>query len=204
MITALTTARSARLRTAHRTALGVLVGLLLLVGLALAASALAPEQLDPVLGHLSPTTAILLGSASVLGLVLFRWLDTIGRIGAVMLAVPVVVLTVANQLLGSDFAGAPTGTPLDYPVLLLVPAGHLTLLFGALRSAGWGHRGSWLVFALTAALSLVIMIVPTPPISDSLLANRIVSGALMTAALMTAAIAVLLERGRRASSTGLG
>lgn len=203
MMTALAARPTIRARTAPRIAMGVLVVLLVLVGLALAAAALAPSELGPVLGHLSPTTAVLLGAATLLGLALTPWLGAMGRIGAVMLAVPVVILLVANELLGSDYAGAPTGTALDIPVLLLVPAGHLTLLFGALRSAGWARRGAWAVFALTAALSLLIMIVPTPPISDSLMADRMVYGSLLVAALITAAIAVLLERGRHATGTGL-
>ena len=142
---------------------------------------------------------MLLGAATALGLALTPWLGAVGRIGAVVLAVPVVVLVVANELLGSDDAGAPTGTPLDSPVLLMVPAGYLILLFGTRRSAKWAWRGSWFVFGLAAVLSLLIMVTPTPPISDSLMANRMVYGALMAAAL-----AVVLERGRHATGTGLG
>ncbi|WP_156376743.1 hypothetical protein [Yonghaparkia sp. Root332] len=197
-------ARPTRLaRTAPRIAMGALVVLLVLVGVALAAAALAPRELHPVLGHRSPATALLLGAATLLGLALMPRLGAMGRTGAVMLAAPIGTLLVANELLGSDYAGAPTGTALDVPVLLLVPAGHLTLLFGALRSAGWARRGAWAIFALTAALSLLIMIVPTPPISDFLMADRTVYGALLIAALMTAAIAILLERGRHATGTGL-
>ncbi len=190
------TAAPARPRM-RRALLAVLITVLGIVPVLLTAGATNPLTLDPVVGVQSSAIAIVLAFGSVLGLVLTPVLTVTGRIGAVVLAIPVITL-LAIDLATSAPGPASTGTiPLDMLLSVMIPAGYLVLLFGALRAAGWGRSGSVVALGVAVACSIVIWVVPISPLADVDMADRLVAHGLINAGVLTAGLAVLIELTRR-------
>jgi len=186
---------------AHRRGARPLIALLLAV-LALIPvmniAVITQPSLDPTLGIFSTALAVVTGVGALLGVALIPLLDRLGRVGAILFAVAVVFYTVGNGLGLGNHPNLPTGTPLDIPFALLMPAGYLILLMGALRSAGWIRRGAIMVAA--AAVVFVITTVVAPPGPWALpvdqMANRMVYGSLFAVAAAVAIISALIERGK--------
>lgn len=185
-------------RRGARTLIALLLAVLALIPVMNIAVITLPS-LDPTLGIFSAPLAVVTGVGALLGVALIPLLDRLGRVGAIMFAVAVVFYTVGNGLGLGTHPNYPTGTPLDIPFALLMPAGYLILLMGALRSAGWIRRGAIVVAA--AAIALVIITVVAPPGPWALpvdqMANRMVYGSLFAVAAVVAIIAAGVERGRR-------
>lgn len=155
-------------------------------------------SLDPTLGIFSSPLAIVTGVGAVFGMALIPLLDRLGRVGAILFAFAVAFYTVGNGLGLGDHPNFPTGTALDIPFALLMPAGYLVLLMGALRSAGWVRQGA-IVVAVAASACVVITVVAPPgpwalPVDQ--MANRIVYGSLFAVAAVVAIMAALIERVR--------
>lgn len=191
------TAAPARPRM-RRALLAVLITVLGIVPVLLTAGATNPLTLEPVIGVRSSATAIVLATGAVLGLVMFPVLTLMGRIGAVMLAIPVVTLLAIDFATPDHPGPASTGAiPLDMLLSVMIPAGYLVLLFGALRAAGWGRSGSVVALGVAVACSIVIWVVPISPLADVDMADRLVAHGLINAGVLTAGLAVLIELTRR-------
>lgn len=189
---------AAQARGRARTALlAILLALLATVALCLLAATLWPSELDASLGHLSPGLALILGVASAVGVVALPVLGAMGRTGAIVLAVPVVVFSVSDALRDTDYPGAPTGTGLDVLLALMIPAGYFILLFGALRTAGRSRRGSPMVAVFAAAATAILYAVPSGPLTDVEMSSRMVQHGLFIVGVGVAALATLIEFARR-------
>jgi len=183
-----------------RALLAVLITVLGIVPILLTVGATNPLTLEPVIGVRSSATAVVLATGSVLGLVMIPVLTLMGRIGAVVLAIPVITL-LALDLTTSNPGPASTGAiPLDMLLSLMVPAGYLVLLFGALRAAGWGLSGSAVALGVAVACSIMIGVVPISPLADTEMADRLVAHGLINVGVITAVLAVLIELTRRRSA----
>ena len=191
---ATTTTTTRPVRSWQRVALGLLVALMGIVPFALAASAMMPGTLSPVLNHLSPALAIVMGVSTAVGLALVPVLGRMGRIGAIVLATSVAIFVIGNAVRpGGYFAGNPTDTPLDPLLALLVVAGYFTLLFGALQRAGWAWIGAHVVGGTALVLVVLLLVVPAGPLSIEQLAERVVYGALLAAGAAVGTIAAVRQ-----------
>lgn len=181
--------------------IGLLLGILALVPLTQIAVIVQPA-LDPDLGIFSAALAVMTGAGALLGVALLPLLDRLGRIGAILYAAAIVIYLVGNGLGLGSHPNYPTGTPFDIVFALLVPAGYLMLLLGALRSAGWIRVGAIIVSATGLALTVITVVAPPGPLALPVdqMANRMVFGALFAAGALVAGIAALVESGRRGAS----
>lgn len=191
-------AARARPTRPQRAALISLVVMLGLIPVALAASAASPGGVAATLGHRSTVLAVVAGISALLGLALLPVLDRMGRIGAVVLAVPVVTFAVTDAVSSATTIPASTGSfEVDALLQLLLPVGWFLLLFGALRRAGWARRGSLLVLVAALVLSAAVFLIPSGDLPVEDMADRIVYHGLLNVGVVVAAIAALMEGLRR-------
>jgi hypothetical protein len=177
----------------RRVLLALLITLLFAVLILVTVGATSPLTLAPLVGLKSSALAIIIAAASALALAVMPALTLMGRIGAIMLAVPVATL-LALDLASSDSNPATTGfIPLDMLLSVMIPAGYFVLLFGALRAAGWGFAGSGVALGVAIISSIVIWVVPSSSLSDLEMADRLVAHGLINVGVVTALLALLLE-----------
>ena len=98
---------------------------------------------------------------------------------------------------------------LDIVLRFRITAGYLILLFGALRAAGWARIGSRVVavaaktpvvvllVVLFVVLLVVLLVVPTGPLIDIDLSQRIIDHGLIIVGAIVAALASVIERSRQ-------
>lgn len=186
--------RSTSIRRGALTALVVLLGA---VPVLLTAALLAPGLFASSLGVQSPLMAWVFGGVVAVGVILTPFMSTMGRVGAAMLAVGAVGLAIGRAVSAEPGLGpAFDSGGIDSALMFLIPTGYFILLFGALRALGWARTGSRIAAVVASALAIIIGVVPTPPLADTDMGNRLVTHGLIIAGAIVAVVAVMIEFAR--------
>jgi len=165
---------------------------------------MAPRELVPILGVESAIAAWLLGAAAAVGVLLIPISTPMGRVGALVLAVPAATFAVAGAIAPQPDRGTVTGIiALDIVFTFMIPAGYFILLFGALRAAGWARIGSRVVAVAAVAavaaatLAVVLFVVPTGPLEDIGMSQRMVAHGLIITGAIVAVLPAAIELARQ-------
>lgn len=178
----------------------VVLVLLSTIPLLLAASMLAPQALSWMFSAESAFLPWLVGVAAVVGVLVTPLLTTMGRVGGVLFAVGFFGVLIGRAVTASSGPAFGNGM-IDTALMLLIPSGYFILLFGALRAAGWARIGFRVVAVAATTLAIVLFIVPSGPLTDVDMGNRMASHGLINVAAVVGIIAVVIESVRRGSSS---
>jgi len=194
-------AHGRRPRAFRTIALAALIALLAVIPVFLTIAAVAPPSSAPMFGDQSSAAALTLGAVAVVGLLVMPFMGAVGRVGAVLMAVPAAVLAIARAIAEKPSEGPATGSaPLDIVLMVMIPAGYFMVLFGALRAARWSHIGSRVVAVCAVLLAAMPIVVPTGGLTDVEIAQRVVPHTLIIVGAVVAIVAVVIETVRHSAA----